>query len=83
LSPASEQEKREFQMANAPVVKYRLGAVTASVWANDRHYNVTLTKSYREKETDEWKETDSLGHGDLRNAMRVLERAEDYIADQH
>jgi hypothetical protein len=70
-------------MANAPVVKYRLVAVTAHVWANDRHYKVTITKSYREKETDEWKETDSLGAGDLMNAARVLQRCEDYISDQH
>jgi sugar/nucleoside kinase (ribokinase family) len=68
-------------MASAPVVKYRLGAVTASVWANERHYNVTLAKSY--KDGEEWKETDSLGAGDLMNAVRVLKRCEDYIADQH
>ncbi|TCU78887.1 hypothetical protein EDE08_101670 [Bradyrhizobium sp. R2.2-H] len=69
-------------MANAPVVKFRIGFVTASVWANDRHYNVTLSKSYKEKDSDEWRETDSLGHGDLLNAAKVLERAESFIADQ-
>jgi hypothetical protein len=69
-------------MANAPVVKYKLGAVTASVWAHERHFNVTLAKAYRDKETDEWKETESLGSGDLMNAVRVLQRCEEYIADQ-
>jgi hypothetical protein len=68
-------------MANAPVVKFRVGYVTATVWQNERHYNVTLAKSY--KDGEEWKETDSLGHGDLLNAAKVLERAESFIADQH
>jgi hypothetical protein len=66
---------------NAPVVKFRLGSVTATVWQNDKHFNTVLSKSY--KDGDDWKETDQLGHGDLLNAARVLERCEDYIADQH
>lgn len=70
-------------MANAPVIKFRLGSVTASVWHNDRHYNVTISKSYKEKDSEEWKETDSFGSGDLMNAVRVLQRAENFIADQH
>lgn len=68
-------------MANAPVVKFRLGSVTASVWHNDKHYNVTIAKSY--KDGEEWKETDSFGSGDLMNAVRVLQRAENFISDQH
>jgi len=68
-------------MANAPVIKFRLGSVTASVWHNDKHYNVTLVKSYKD-DAGEWKETDSLGAGDLMNAVRVLQRSENFIADQ-
>jgi hypothetical protein len=43
-------------------------------------YNVTLQKSYNDG--DEWKNTENLGHGDLLNAAKVLERAENYIS-QH
>lgn len=66
---------------NQPVVKYRIGSVTATVWCNqEKFYNTVLSKSY--KEGDEWRETDQLGHGDLLNAARVLKRAEEYISDQ-
>jgi hypothetical protein len=61
-----------------PVKRFRIGNVTAAVWKSDGGYSVTLQKSY--KADDEWKNTDSLFHGDLLNAMKVLERAERYIA---
>lgn len=65
---------------NQPAAKFRIGYVTATVWQNDRHYNVVLSKAY--KDGDDWKETDQLGHGDLMNAVRCLQRAEDFIAAQ-
>ena len=65
---------------NQPAAKFRLGYVTATVWQNDQHFNTVLSKSY--KDGDEWKETDQLGTGDLMNAVRVLQRAENYIAEQ-
>jgi hypothetical protein len=64
-----------------PSARIRIGNVTAAVWKNSEgFYSVTLQKSYREKDSDEWKNTDNLSHGDLLNAARVLERAEEYIA---
>ena len=66
--------------SNKPAAKFRLGYVSATVWKNDEYYNVVLSRSY--KEGDEWKDTDQLGTGDLMNAVRVLQRAEDYIASQ-
>ena len=66
---------------NQPVVKFRIGSVTATVWQNEKHFNTVLSKSY--KDGDEWRETDQLGHGDPLNAVRVLQRCEDYISDQH
>ena len=62
----------------SPVRRFRVGNVTAAVWKNDNGYSVTLQKSY--KEDDEWKNTISLFHGDILNAMKVLERAERFIA---
>lgn len=66
--------------ANQPAAKFRLGYVTATVWLNDKFYNVVLSKSY--KDGDEYKDTDQLGSGDIMNAVRVLQRAEDFIAVQ-
>jgi hypothetical protein len=70
----------DYQTNNRkPDVKFRLGSITAAVWRNDQNfYGVTLQKSY--KEGDTWKNTQSLSHGDLLNAAKVLERAENYIA---
>lgn len=65
---------------NQPAAKYRVGYVTATVWKNENFYNVVLSKSY--KDGDEWKDTDQLGHGDLLNAVQVLKRAEQFIADE-
>lgn len=63
-----------------PAAKFRLGYVTATVWKNGDFHNVVLSKSY--KDGDEWKETDQLGHGDIMNAVRVLQRVEDFISQQ-
>lgn len=69
---------------NEPVKRFRVGAVTASVWenrSNDRaFYSVTLQRSY--KEDGEWKTADSYNAGDLLNLARVVTRCENYIADQ-
>jgi hypothetical protein len=64
-----------------PAAKFRLGYVTATVWLNDQHYNTVVSKSYKDAD-EKWQETDQLGTGDLMNAVRVLQRAENYIAEQ-
>jgi hypothetical protein len=66
---------------NQPVVKFRLGYVTATVWLNDKFYSTVLSKSYKDGD-DQWQETDQLGSGDLMNAVRVLQRSEDFISTQ-
>jgi hypothetical protein len=67
---------------NPPVTKFRVGFVTASVWKNDQgFYSVTLQRSYK-NDSDEWQNAESLGHGDLLNAAKVLERAEHWIAQR-
>ena len=72
------------EKANQPAAKFRLGYVTATVWKNqgtgDREFfSVEVSKSY--KDGDEWKDTSSLGQGDILNAVKCLERAEQFIAD--
>jgi hypothetical protein len=77
----SNQRGKESKMAKSqPAAKYRLGSVTATVWLNDQHYNTVLSKSY--KDGDEWKDTDQLGTGDLLNAAKCLQRAEQFISEQ-
>lgn len=66
-------------MANQPAAKFRIGYVTATIWKNENFFNCVLSKSY--KDGDEWKETDQLGHGDILNAVQVLKRSEDWMAN--
>ncbi len=66
--------------ANKPAAKFRIGWGTATVWENDKFFNVVLSKSY--KDGEEYKDTDQLGHGDLLNASKALERAESWISEQ-
>jgi hypothetical protein len=66
---------------NKPIAKFRIGYVTATIWKNaDAFFSVDLVKSY--KDGQDWKETTSLSHGDLLGAMKVLERAEEFISVQ-
>lgn len=68
---------------NQPVTRIRIGSVSAAIWKNESatggFYSVTLQRSYRD-DTGDWKNADGLNHGDLLNAAKVLERAEDYIS---
>lgn len=65
---------------SAPVQKFRLGAVTASVWKNGDFHSVTLERVY--KDGEELKNTGNLNPGDLLNAAKVLQRCEEYISAQ-
>jgi hypothetical protein len=69
---------------NQPVKKFRIGSVTATIWKNEAEgrsfFNTTIARSYRDKETEEWQETNSFSHDDLLNVAQVAERAEAFIA---
>ena len=71
-------------MANQPSAKFRIGAVTATVWENGedkKFFSVNLSRSYKDSD-GEWKQADNLNHGDLLNAAKALKRAENWIAVQ-
>jgi hypothetical protein len=72
---------------NRPVHEVRLGFVKASIWENlvgeNKRYNVTLTRIYKEKDTDQWKSTDSFGRDDLLLVAKTADRAHSWICDQH
>ena len=66
---------------NKPVERFRIGSVTAAVWKNDNGYSITLRRSYKDAH-DQWQDSDQFFPGDLLNAAKVLERAEDWISAQ-
>ena len=72
-------------MSDKPAKKFRIGFVTATVWANtkdDRTFHtVELSNSYKD-DGGEWRNSASLNHHDLLNAARVLTRAEAWVSEQ-
>ena len=43
-------------------------------------FNVTITRSYRDKESDEWRETHSIGYDDLMNVAALMYEAHGFIS---
>ncbi len=68
------KEEATCQKSTKPIHRIRLGAVAASVFANDTkdgtYYNVAIERSYRDGE--DWKHTKSFG----RDAYLVLLRSQ-------
>lgn len=53
-----------------PMMKFRSGGVSATVWENQRqdgssYVSVKLSRSYRDKQTQDWKETSSFSVNEL------------------
>lgn len=74
--------------ANLPERKFRAGGITATIWCNTiktkdgRDADVRTVKferSYKDKESEEWKTTNSLRAMDLPKAVVVLNKAYEYI----
>jgi len=77
-APASESA------ANRPVQTLRHRSLKATVWRNETEngpmYNVTIVRSYRDKETEEWHDTHSFGYDDLMNVAKLMYDAHSAIS---
>ena len=72
-------------MTQQPAKKFRIGAVEATIWANQgqsENFFFSVEPSRLYKDGDEWKRSNSFTHNDLLNVVKVLERAEAWIAEQ-
>lgn len=67
-----------------PVHDVRIGAIRASIWANDTEngtrYNVTFDRGYRDGEV--WKSTTSFGRDDLLVVAKAADLAHTWIVNQ-
>jgi hypothetical protein len=70
-------------MENRPERKFRIGAVTATIWSNvsekGNYGTVKLERSYLDKDKN-WKTTSSFREGDLPKAALVLQKAYEYLS---
>ncbi len=73
---------------NLPEMKFRAGAISATVWRNTikkkdgtdaEVRTVSFDRRYKDKETDEWKSSKSLRASDLPKAVVVLNKAYEYV----
>lgn len=78
-------ESQEKQAANAPLKKFRAGAICATVWTNkakdgeSEYKTVSLERGYKDKD-GAWHHTGSLRSADLPRAALVLSKAYEYLA---
>lgn len=71
-----------------PVMRFRSGAVSATVWENQRkdgsnYPSVKLSRSYRDKQTQEWKDTSSFSVNDLPVVAILARKAFEALALDH
>lgn len=75
------------QPKNKPVAKLRQGRIAADIWRNDSEqgtrFSVTFTRSYRCKETGDWKTTPSYGRDDLLLLSKLADQAHSKISELH
>lgn len=72
-------------MSNQPAKKFRIGYVTATVWANEGNgdttfYTVDISRTF--KDGDDYRSTNSLNQADLLNAAFLLQQANRWIIEQ-
>lgn len=71
-------------MANMPLKKFRVGAITATIWNNEareggEYKTVSFERGYKDKD-GVWKTTSSLRMNDLPRAALVIQKAYEFIA---
>jgi hypothetical protein len=83
--PAEPEERGEPQVARSPEYKAHFGRVQAAVWRRDidgrTSYNISLTRSYKDK-YDQWQRTTNLDEEDLLPAAKALDDAYTWIQRQ-
>ena len=81
------EKSKEFG-SNLPEMKFKAGGITATVWRNTLTnkdgkqgdvLSVSFDKRYLDKESNEWKSTNSLRSMDLPKAVFVLNKAYEYV----
>jgi hypothetical protein len=81
------ENEAKTEQKHMPERKFKAGAITATVWANDRigksgetinMSTVALERTYKDRE-GQWKRTGSMTLNDLPKAALVLSKAYEYL----
>jgi hypothetical protein len=69
---------------NRPVQTLRHRSLKATIWRNQtpkgEMFNVIVVRAYRNKESEEWRETHSIGYDDLMNVAALMYEAHALIS---
>ena len=68
------------ELKNIPCMKYHIGLLTGTIWANGGFHSVTFSRVYKDGDKS-WSSSSSFNHGDLLNVARLAERCELWIAN--
>lgn len=70
-------------MNNKPLTKFRDKTISLTVWASrNGGYQVKLEKSYKPKDSQEWKKTDSYFPDELQRLEKLCADARRWIHEQ-
>jgi len=72
---------------NLPEKKFRAGAISATIWSNktekdgkeSEYKTISFDRSYKLKDSNEWKNTKSMRASDIPKAILVLGKAYEYL----
>ncbi len=66
-----------------PAHELRLGRIKAVIWANETdkgvRHNTTVTRLFKDSESDAWKESSSFGRDDLPLVAKVVDLCHTWI----
>lgn len=74
---------------SAPIKKFRVGGISVDIWENvsmnqkgeeQTFRNVSIQKSYKDKNSDEWKTSTSFNLNDIPKLQTCLTKAYEYLA---
>jgi hypothetical protein len=88
IEKSKSLESQQTARQNLPVKKFRVGALSATIWENHSkntsgevvsYKNVSFERSYKDAKGD-WQSTTALRAADLPKAILVLNKAYEYLA---
>ena len=65
-----------------PEQKWKDGGIQITAWKNDYGLSYTITKTYKDKKTDEWKESKYLYKSDLEKLLNILPSAVEWATEK-
>jgi len=79
--------EKDKENGNGVEARFKAGQVEATIWRNSYDgekgkfdsYSVTLSKSYHDDKSGEWKKTGSLSVNDVPKAVVALQKAFEYM----